>query len=246
VQILADAAGGVIHLGERACSVQRRHQKLIEEAPAPGLDPDLRETMGRAAIAVARALGYCNAGTVEFLVSGDRFYFLEVNARIQVEHPVTEIVAGCDLVAAQLAIAGGAPLPVRQEDIRPTGCAIECRIGAEDPHNDFLPSVGRIDGVVEPAGPGIRVDSGLWAGQSVSRHFDPLLAKVIASGPTRAVASARTFPYFAKRWREATSVISSRVRWDRIVPMRTLNGSSVSAVIFASAVPSPIRGSAPR
>lgn len=191
VQILADAAGSVIHLGERACSVQRRHQKLIEEAPAPGLDPDLRETMGRAAIAVARALGYCNAGTVEFLVSGDQFYFLEVNARIQVEHPVTEIVTGCDLVAAQLAIAGGAPLPVRQEDIRPTGCAIECRIGAEDPHNDFLPSVGRIDGVVEAAGPGIRVDSGLWAGQSVSRHFDPLLAKVIASGPTRAVAIAR-------------------------------------------------------
>ncbi len=191
VQILADAAGGVVHLGERACSVQRRHQKLIEEAPAPGLTPALREALASAAVRVARALDYRNAGTIEFLVDGGEFFFMEVNARIQVEHPVTETVTGVDLVAAQLAIAGGEPLPVRQEDVRWAGHAIECRISAEDPHGGFLPSLGRIDGAIEPAGPGIRVDSGLYAGQMVPRHFDPLLSKVIAGGPTRHAAIAR-------------------------------------------------------
>ncbi|MGH2403625.1 MAG: acetyl-CoA carboxylase biotin carboxylase subunit [bacterium] len=191
VQILADATGEVVHLGERACSVQRRHQKLIEEAPAPGSDAPLRDALGRAAIAIARAIGYRNAGTVEFLVDGNDFYFLEVNARIQVEHPVTEVVTGLDLVAAQVAIAGGQSLPVRQADIRWNGCAIECRISAEDPHGGFLPSLGMIDGIVEPAGPGIRIESGVWVGQTVSRHFDPLLTKVIASGPMREVAIAR-------------------------------------------------------
>ncbi|MGH2404961.1 MAG: acetyl-CoA carboxylase biotin carboxylase subunit, partial [bacterium] len=191
VQILADATGEVIHLGDRACSVQRRHQKLIEEAPAPGLDPKVRDALGRAAVAVARTIGYRNAGTVEFLVDSNSFYFLEVNARIQVEHPVTEVVTGLDLVAAQIAIAAGDSLPIRQSDVRWTGCAIECRISAEDPHGGFLPSLGIIDGIVEPAGPGIRVESGAWVGQTVSRHFDPLLAKVIAGGPTRAVAMAR-------------------------------------------------------
>jgi len=191
VQILADAAGNVVQLGERTCSVQRRHQKLIEETPAPGLAPGLREALADAAIRVARALGYRNAGTIEFLVDGDEFFFIEVNARIQVEHPVTEATTGVDLVAAQLAIAGGERLPVRQEDVRRTGCAIECRISAEDPHNGFLPSLGRIDGVIEPSGPGTRVDSGLYVGQTVSRYFDPLLSKVIASGPTREQALAR-------------------------------------------------------
>ncbi|MGQ0548436.1 MAG: acetyl-CoA carboxylase biotin carboxylase subunit [Armatimonadota bacterium] len=191
VQILADAAGEVVHLGERGCSVQRRHQKLIEEAPAPGLDPEVRHALGRAALAVARAIGYRNAGTVEFLVDDSGFYFLEVNARIQVEHPVTEVVTGLDLVVAQLTIAGGDSLAVRQDDIRWSGCAIECRISAEDPHGGFLPSLGAIDGIVEPAGPGIRIESGAWVGQTVSRHFDPLLAKVIAGGPTREVAIAR-------------------------------------------------------
>jgi len=191
VQILADRFGQVVHLGERACSVQRRHQKLIEEAPAPGLAAGLREDLAAAAVRVAQALGYRNAGTMEFLVDGDAFFFIEVNARIQVEHPVTEVVTGADLVAAQLHIAGGEPLPIRQEDVRPTGVAIECRISAEDPHRGFLPSVGRVDGVVEPAGPGIRVDSGLWPGQVVSRHYDPLLAKVIAAAPTREGAIAR-------------------------------------------------------
>lgn len=191
VQVLADASGRVIHLGERACSVQRRHQKLIEEAPAPGLTPAQREAIAQAAVAVARALGYRNAGTVEFLLDGEGFYFIEVNARIQVEHPVTECVTGVDLVTAQLALAGGEPLPSRQEDVRWTGWALECRISAEDPHGGFLPSLGRIDGVSEPSGPGIRVDSGVWPGQVVSRHFDPLLAKVIATGLTREIAIAR-------------------------------------------------------
>jgi acetyl-CoA carboxylase biotin carboxylase subunit len=136
-------------------------------------------------------LGYRNAGTIEFLLDGDEFFFMEVNARIQVEHPVTETVTGVDLVAAQLAIAGGESLSMRQEDVRWTGCAIECRISAEDPHSGFFPSLGRIDGVVEPAGPGIRVDSGVYAGQTVSRHFDPLLSKVIASGPARELAVGR-------------------------------------------------------
>ncbi|MGQ0568148.1 MAG: acetyl-CoA carboxylase biotin carboxylase subunit [Armatimonadota bacterium] len=191
VQILADSAGHVIHLGERACSIQRRHQKLFEEAPAPGLDPHLRETLTAAAVRVAQALGYRNAGTIEFLVDGNDFFFIEVNARIQVEHPVTEAVTGVDAVVAQLALAGGDPLPLRQQDVRVTGCAIECRISAEDPHRGFLPSIGKIDGAVEPSGPGVRVDSGLWSGQSVSRHLDPLLAKVVTSGPTREVAMSR-------------------------------------------------------
>jgi acetyl/propionyl-CoA carboxylase alpha subunit len=191
VQVLADATGQVVTLGERACSVQRRHQKLIEEAPAPDLSADLRDALGRAAVAVARAVGYQNAGTVEFLLEGNRFYFMEVNARIQVEHPVTEAVTGVDLVAAQLAVAGGEPLPFAQDDVRVAGAALECRISAEDPHGGFLPSLGTIDGVVEPAGAGIRVDSGLWPGQRVSRHYDPLLAKVIAWAPTRSTAIAR-------------------------------------------------------
>ncbi len=191
VQILADAAGEVIHLGERACSIQRRHQKLIEEAPAPDLHPTVRDALGRAAVAVAQALNYRNAGTVEFLVDGDRFYFLEVNARIQVEHPVTEVITGLDLVTAQVAIAAGGSHQVHQGDVRWTGAAIECRVSAEDPHDGFLPSLGIVDGLAEPAGPGLRVDSGAWVGQTVSRHYDPLLAKVITQGPTREVAIAR-------------------------------------------------------
>jgi acetyl-CoA carboxylase biotin carboxylase subunit len=191
VQILADREGYVVHLGERACSVQRRHQKLIEEAPAPGLSAALREALVAAAVRVARAIGYRNAGTIEFLVDGQEFFFIEVNARIQVEHPVTELVTGVDLIAAQVMIAAGEPLPWRQEDLRQTGCALECRISAEDPHAGFLPSLGRIDGIREPAGPGVRVDSGVWPGQIVSRHYDPLLSKVITAGPSREAAIDR-------------------------------------------------------
>ena len=191
VQIAADAAGDIIHLGERACSIQRRHQKMIEEAPAPELSGRLRGAMSRAAVAAARAVGYRNAGTVEFLVSGDEFYFLEINARLQVEHPVTECVTGVDLVAWQLEIATGEPLPLRQEDVVVRGHAIECRISAEDPEADFLPRVGRIAAVVPPGGPGIRMDGALAPGMDVTRFYDPLLAKVIAWGERRDEAIAR-------------------------------------------------------
>ncbi len=191
VQIAADAAGGVIHLGERACSIQRRHQKVIEEAPAPALSDRLRGAVSRAAVAAARTVGYRNAGTVEFLVSGDEFYFLEINARLQVEHPVTECVTGVDLAAWQLEIAAGEPLPLRQEEIAFRGHAIECRISAEDPEADFLPQAGRIGEVVAPGGLGIRVDGALAPGMDVTRFYDPLLAKVIAWGERRDDAIAR-------------------------------------------------------
>jgi len=190
VQVLADATGRVVALGERDCSVQRRHQKLIEETPAPGLTSTLRARLLEAAEAGARAVGYRSAGTFEFLVDGEAFYFLEVNARLQVEHPVTEMVTGQDLVVEQLRIAleGRMRIPER---ITPAGHAIEARISAEDPHEDFLPSAGRIDGVLHPGGPGIRVDSALEAGVEVTRHYDPLLGKVIAWGGTREEAVAR-------------------------------------------------------
>lgn len=191
VQVIADAYGSVIHLGERECSIQRRYQKVIEESPAPALTHDLREALGRAAVVAARAVGYRNAGTVEFLVSGREFYFLEINARLQVEHPVTELVTGLDLVGLQLAVAGGDRLPLRQEDVTLRGHAIECRISAEDPESEFLPWVGRVDEVLLPGGPGIRVDGALVPGMEITRFYDPLLAKLIAWGATREDALAR-------------------------------------------------------
>ena len=191
VQIVADARGAVVHLGERECSVQRRHQKLIEESPSPALTGALRDRMLEAAVAAARAVGYRNAGTVEFLLSNDAFYFLEINARLQVEHPVTELVTGVDVVALQLAVAAGAPLPVRQEEVRSRGHAIECRISAEDVEHEFLPWVGRVDQVLLPGGPGIRVDGALAPGLEITRFYDPLLAKIIAWGSTRPEAVDR-------------------------------------------------------
>ena len=191
VQILADAAGSLVHLGERECSIQRRHQKVIEEAPSPALDASLRDAMGRAAVAAARAVGYVNAGTVEFVVSGREFYFLEINARLQVEHPVTEMVTGRDLACLQLAIAGGAPLGFGQDGVAVRGHAIEARISAEDPDAGFVPWVGRVGEAVLPGGPGVRVDGALVAGMEVTRFYDPILAKVIAWGETRADAIAR-------------------------------------------------------
>jgi acetyl-CoA carboxylase biotin carboxylase subunit len=190
VQVLADGTGRVVALGERDCSVQRRHQKLIEETPAPSLTPMLRTGLLAAAEAGARAVGYRGAGTFEFLIDGEAFYFLEVNARLQVEHPVTEMVTGQDLVVEQLRIAleGRMGLPER---IAPAGHALEARISAEDPHEDFLPSAGHIDGVLLPGGPGIRVDSALEPGMEVTRYYDPLLGKVIAWGRTREEAVAR-------------------------------------------------------
>ncbi|MEA2661754.1 MAG: acetyl-CoA carboxylase, biotin carboxylase subunit [Chloroflexota bacterium] len=192
VQLLADAHGGIVWLGERDCSVQRRHQKLIEETPGPGVDGALRERLGAAAVAVASAAGYVNAGTAEFLVAPDgAFVFLEMNTRLQVEHPVTELVTGLDLVALQLRIAAGERLPLAQSDVRRTGAAIELRITAEDPYGGFLPQGGRVAYVREPSGPGIRMDSGLAAPLTVPTEYDPLLAKLIAWGPDRPTAIAR-------------------------------------------------------
>ena len=192
VQLLADAHGNVLWLGERDCSIQRRHQKLIEETPGPAVDDGLRERLGAAAVTVARAAKYVNAGTAEFLVGPDgTFVFLEMNTRLQVEHPVTELVTGLDLVALQLRIAAGERLPFAQEQLARNGAAIELRITAEDPFAGFLPQGGRIDFVREPSGPGIRMDSGLAAPLTVPTDYDPLLAKLIVWGPDRAAAIAR-------------------------------------------------------
>lgn len=205
IQILADLHGNVVHLGERECSVQRRHQKLIEESPSPALTPEMRDAMGRAAVAAAKATGYRNAGTVEFLVHDARFYFLEVNARIQVEHPVTEMVTGIDLVQAQIRVAAGEPLWFRQEDVAWRGHAIECRISAEDPAHDFLPSTGRVRTLVVPGGPGVRWDGGIVAGGALGLHYDPLLAKLIAHAPDRASAIARMERALRELWIEGVA-----------------------------------------
>jgi acetyl-CoA carboxylase biotin carboxylase subunit len=192
VQVLADSHGNVLHLGERECSIQRRHQKMIEEAPSVAVDAALRARMGETAVAAARAVGYENAGTCEFLLDRDgNFYFLEMNTRIQVEHPVTELVTGIDLVQWQLRVAAGDRLPFRQEDIVPRGWAIECRITSEDPSNGFLPSTGRIDYLHVPGGPGVRWDGGIDAGSEVGLFYDPMLAKLIVHGSTRDEAISR-------------------------------------------------------
>ena len=192
VQILADAQGACVHLFERECSVQRRHQKVVEEAPAPGVDAALREALGQAAVAAAVAAGYQGAGTVEFLLDEkDAFYFLEMNTRIQVEHAITEAVTGIDLVASQLQIAAGVPLPFRQEDLELRGHAIEARIYAEDPAKKFLPSPGRVLAFRAPQGPGIRVDAGVAAGSDVPMFYDPMVAKLITWGSDREQALAR-------------------------------------------------------
>lgn len=185
VQILADRLGHTIHLGDRDCSVQRRNQKLIEEAPAPGLSPELREAMGRAAVRAAQAVGYEGAGTVEFLVDGENFYFMEMNTRIQVEHGVTELVTGVDLVRQQLRIASGLPLDMGQEDVQVRGCAMECRVNAEDPQADFRPCPGKVEFLHFPGGAGVRVDSCLYNGCVLSPYYDSLAAKILAHGSTR-------------------------------------------------------------
>ena len=192
IQVLADRHGNAIHLGERECTIQRRHQKVIEECPSPIVDPDLRERMGQAALRVVEAAEYYNAGTVEFLVDQERnFYFLEMNTRLQVEHPVTEAVLGIDLVREQIRIAAGERLEMLQEQVVMRGVAIECRVYAEDPNNNFFPSPGRIESLRVPSGPGIRDDSGVYAGWRVPLDYDPLLSKLVAWGATRDVAIGR-------------------------------------------------------
>jgi acetyl/propionyl-CoA carboxylase alpha subunit len=195
VQVFADAHGHAVHLFERECSMQRRHQKVIEESPSPGLTPSIRTRIGEAAVAAALAAGYRNAGTVEFLLEGPgdeaQFYFLEMNTRLQVEHPVTEMVTGVDLVQTQLRIAAGEPLPWPQEAVTLRGHAIECRVYAEDPSQGFLPQAGPLLLYREPQGPGIRVDSGVVEGGEVSVHYDPMIAKVIVAGETRDAARRR-------------------------------------------------------
>lgn len=192
IQVLGDHHGSLIYLGERECSLQRRHQKVVEECPSPLLDDSLRRRMGETAVRFARLAGYTNAGTVEFLVDSDRnFYFLEMNTRLQVEHPITELATGVDLVKEQLRIAAGERLSLRQEDVRLRGWAIECRIYAEDPAHNFFPSPGLITHLRAPAGPGVRVDSGSYEGWRVPLEYDPLLAKLVVYGDNRASAMAR-------------------------------------------------------
>jgi acetyl-CoA carboxylase biotin carboxylase subunit len=193
VQILADQHGHTVYLGERECSVQRRYQKVLEETPSPFLDDRLRRAMGEVAVKAASAVGYQNAGTVEFIVDRNKnFYFLEMNTRLQVEHPVTEMVTGIDLVKCQVDVAAGRPLPFVQEDILPRGHSLECRIYAEDPYNGFLPSPGRIERLRSPAGgPGLRYDNGTYEGYVVPLEYDPLLSKVITWGNTRDEAIRR-------------------------------------------------------
>src|ERR1700729_4266814 len=191
-QVLADEHGNTVYLGERECSLQRRHQKVLEEAPSPIVDADMRRRMGEVAVRVARAANYTNAGTVEFLVDQQKnFYFLEMNTRLQVEHPVTELVTGLDLVHLQIRIAAGEKLPLRQEDVQIRGHAMECRIYAEDPDNNYFPSPGKITLLLSPSGPGIREDSGMYEGWNVPIDYDPLLAKLIGYGTDRDQAIAR-------------------------------------------------------
>ena len=192
IQVLADEHGHCLYLGERECSVQRRHQKVIEEAPSPIVGADLRRRMGEAAVRLAQSQGYTNAGTVEFLVDSEQnFYFLEMNTRLQVEHPVTEFVTGLDLVHLQIRIAQGEPLPFQQKDVELRGHAIECRVYAEDPDNGFFPSPGRITRLLQPGGPGIREDCGIYEGWVVPMDYDPMLSKLLAYASTRDLAIAR-------------------------------------------------------
>jgi acetyl-CoA carboxylase biotin carboxylase subunit len=265
VQVLADTAGSLVYLGERECSIQRRHQKVIEEAPSPALDPALRDAMGRAAVAAARAVGYVNAGTVEFVLSAREFYFLEINARLQVEHPVTELVTGRDLARLQLAIAAGATLPFAQTGVAMRGHAIEARISAEDPDAGFVPWVGRVANAVLPGGPGVRIDAAIVPGMEITRFYDPILAKVIAWGETRDEAVVRlaqamreivitgvptTVPFL--RWALAhpafragdytTRFVESEwERRDRTPPDGAAEAAGVLAALAERAVPMPVR-----
>src|SRR2546423_8521354 len=192
MQVLADEHGNCVYLGERECSIQRRHQKVLEEAPSPVVTPEMRSRMGETAVRAAKAAAYSNAGTIEFLVDASgSFYFLEMNTRLQVEHPLTELTTGWDLAHLQIRIAAGEQLPFAQQDVKVRGHAIECRVYAEDPANRFFPSPGRIASLIEPSGPGIRLDSGIYQGWNVGVDYDPLLSKLIAYGEDRSQAITR-------------------------------------------------------
>ena len=222
IQVLADTHGNAVHLFERECSIQRRHQKVIEESPSPIVTPALRERMGALSLALVRRVGYVNAGTLEFLVDASgQPYFLEMNTRLQVEHPVTELVTGVDLVRLQIRIAEGGVLPLRQDELQQRGHAIECRVYAEDPDQGFLPSPGRITALRAPGGPGVRDDSGVYAGAEVPVHYDPLLSKLAVWAESRAAAIERmrravaeyrllgirtTLPFFARVLRDPAFV----------------------------------------
>ncbi|MGN7471224.1 acetyl-CoA carboxylase biotin carboxylase subunit [Brevibacillus sp. SAFN-007a] len=192
IQVMGDKHGNVVHLGERDCSIQRRHQKLVEEAPSPALDPELRERMGQAAVAAAKAVSYHGAGTVEFLLDRHgQFYFMEMNTRIQVEHPVTEMITGIDLIKEQISVAAGNPLSFSQEDVKINGWAIECRINAENPAKNFMPSPGKVRNYLPPGGYGVRVDSAVYPGYEISPFYDSMVAKLIVWGTSREEALAR-------------------------------------------------------
>ncbi|HMC32632.1 MAG TPA: acetyl-CoA carboxylase biotin carboxylase subunit [Candidatus Angelobacter sp.] len=263
IQVLADEHGNVVYLGERECSVQRRHQKVIEEAPSAIVDADMRRRMGAVAVQAAKSAGYTNAGTIEFLVDADRnFYFLEMNTRLQVEHPVTELVTGLDLVQLQLRVAAGEKLPFKQEDVALRGHAIECRIYAEDPENNFFPSPGKITRLLRPSGPGVREDSGVYEGWTVPLDYDPMLSKLIVHASDRASAVARmrraldeyfiggiksNLPLF-RRILEHPDFVSARIDTgflDRLLAAKpqlsASNGLSeiaaVSAALFAATAP---------
>ena len=214
IQIMGDAHGNVVHLGERECTLQRRHQKVIEEAPSVWMTPERRQAMGDAAVRLAKAVGYRSAGTVEFVAApSGQFYFLEMNTRLQVEHPVTELVYGVDLVREQLRVAAGEPLSWKQEDLVPQGWAIECRLYAEDPYNRFLPSLGTVTSLRLASGPGIRNDVGIHLGSEVSHHYDPLLGKLIAFGKDREEARRRMFRGLRETLIEGVRTNISFHRW---------------------------------
>ena len=226
IQVLGDRHGHIVHLGERECSVQRRYQKVIEEAPSPVMTPELRRVMGAAAVKLAKAGGYTNAGTVEFLVDADRrFYFLEMNTRLQVEHPVTELVTSLDIVKLQIQIACREPLPFVQEDITLRGHAIECRIYAEDPDNNFFPSPGKILEWRTPSGPGIRLDEGVYSGWTVPNDYDPMLGKLIASGESREESIARLRRALAELY--ATGIKTNLGLFQRILATRDFHSGEI-------------------
>ena len=233
VQIFGDDFGSVVHLGERDCSIQRRNQKLLEESPSPAISAATRAQMGEAAVRLAAAAGYRNAGTVEFLLDPDgSFYFLEMNARLQVEHPVTELVSGLDLVVLQLRLAAGEPLGFGQEDVSLSGAAMELRITAEDPFAGFMPAVGTIREFRPPAGPGVRCDAGIASGTVVSPHYDPLLAKIIVSGPDRETVRRRALR--AVRETRLVGVVSTLPFFERVLASEPFRGANFDTSFVAA------------